>query len=41
MRIIINGAGVVGSRRPEAAVYEPVVSIPAQYAKKPLLRSGQ
>jgi cyclopropane fatty-acyl-phospholipid synthase-like methyltransferase len=31
---------VVGRRRPEAAVCEPIVSIPAQYAKKPLLRSA-
>jgi cyclopropane fatty-acyl-phospholipid synthase-like methyltransferase len=32
---------VVGRRRPEAAVYEPVVSIPAQYAKKPLRRGSE
>jgi SAM-dependent methyltransferase len=30
---------VVGRRRAEAPLYDPVVSIPAQYVKKPLLRS--
>ena len=30
---------VVGRRRPEAAVSEPVVSIPMQYDQKPLFRS--
>lgn len=31
---------VVGSRRPEAVLYEPVTSIPAQYTKAPLLRGS-
>jgi hypothetical protein len=29
---------VVGRRRPEAQLSEPIVSVPTQYAKKPLLR---
>jgi cyclopropane fatty-acyl-phospholipid synthase-like methyltransferase len=29
---------VVGRRRPDAPLYDPVVSIPRQYTKKPLLR---
>lgn len=32
---------VVGRRRAEAPLYDPVVSIPAQYTKKPLLRSRE
>lgn len=32
---------VVGRRRPEAPLYDPVVSIPAQYTKKPLLRGHE
>ena len=31
---------VLGRRRPDAAVSEPVVSIPVQYVKKPLLRNS-
>jgi hypothetical protein len=31
----------VGRRRVEAPLYDPIVSIPAQYTKKPLLRSEQ
>jgi hypothetical protein len=31
---------VVGRRRAEAPLYEPVVSIPAQYTRKPLLRGS-
>ncbi len=32
---------VVGRRRADAPLYEPVVSLPAQYTKKPLLRSSE
>jgi len=32
---------VVGRRRAEAPLYDPVVSIPAQYTKKPLLRNRE
>ena len=32
---------VVGRRRADAPLYDPVVSIPAQYTKKPLLRSRE
>ena len=32
---------VVGRRRAEVPLYDPVVSIPAQYTKKPLLRSSE
>jgi SAM-dependent methyltransferase len=32
---------VVGRRRAEAPLYDPVVSIPAQYVKKPLLRGSE
>jgi len=32
---------VVGRRRTEAPLYDPVVSIPAQHTKKPLLRSRE
>jgi hypothetical protein len=32
---------VVGRRRAEAPLYAPVVSIPAQYTKKPLLRVAE
>jgi SAM-dependent methyltransferase len=31
----------VGRRRADAPLYDPVVSIPSQYAKKPLLRSAE
>jgi SAM-dependent methyltransferase len=31
---------VVGRRRPEATLYEPVVSLPMHYVKKPLLRGS-
>lgn len=31
---------VVGRRRPDAPLFEPVVSLPAQYVKKPLLRGN-
>jgi SAM-dependent methyltransferase len=31
----------VGRRRPEARLEEPIVSIPVQYTKTPLLRSGE
>ena len=30
---------VVGRRKADAPLHDPVVSIPAQYTKKPLLRS--
>ena len=33
-------ARVVGRRRPDANLFEPILSIPAQYARKPLLRGG-
>jgi len=32
---------VVGRRRADAPLYEPVVSVPAQYVKKPLLRGSE
>jgi hypothetical protein len=32
---------VVGRRRAEAPLYEPVASIPAQYVQKPLLRGSE
>ena len=31
---------LVGRRRAEARLDEPIVSIPSEYAKKPLLRSS-
>ena len=31
---------VVGRRRAEALLAEPIVSVPTQYAKKPLLRGS-
>src|SRR5262249_26375516 len=32
---------VVGRRRVEAQLWEPIVSVPAQYVKKPLLRGSE
>ena len=32
---------VVGRRKTEAPLYEPILSVPAQYAKKPLLRGSE
>ena len=32
---------VVGRRRPDAPLYDPVVSVPMQYTKKPLLRGAE
>src|SRR5205814_2778509 len=32
---------VVGRRKAEAPLYEPILSVPAQYAKKPLLRGSE
>ena len=32
---------VVGRRRAEARLDEPIVSIPSEYTKKPLLRSSE
>ncbi len=32
---------VVGRRRAEARLYDPIVSVPMQYSKKPLLRSSE
>jgi hypothetical protein len=32
---------LVGRRRAEARLDEPIVSIPSDYAKKPLLRSAE
>ena len=32
---------VVGRRRPEAELFDPLMSLPAEYTKKPLLREAQ